>query len=137
MNTSILSVRERTDIRNVDTLMGKAYDLLNKKGIVNLGAPYAIYHSPFFDPGETDLEVGFPVSPAGYYSKVLAGCTCAMCVHKGDYSSINNTFKQMVEWIEQKGYTITGMPYERYLNNPREVPTEELLTEVYFPVEKI
>jgi effector-binding domain-containing protein len=135
-DTSIVSVREKTAISNIDELIAKAYNLLNKTGARCLGAPYAIYHSPFFDPGQTDVEIGFPVSPSSNYTRVLAGCTCAMGLHKGDFSNMQEAFLQVIEWIECHGYTISGMPFERYLNNPHEVPPEKLLAEVYFPIEE-
>lgn len=136
IDTPIVSVRETTAISNFDVLMGKAYDLLEKSGATCMGPPLAIYHSPDFDPEKTDLEIGFPVKPAGDHTAVLKGCTCASAVHKGDYSRLHETYMQIAEWIERQGYTIADPPYEVYLNDPHEVPAEELRTEVYFPINK-
>lgn len=137
IDTPIVSVREVTAVRNFDKLMAKAYDLLQKSGATCMGPPMAIYHSTEdFDPEETDLEVGFPVSPAGDHTNMVNGGTCASGVHKGDYSRLHETCGQIAEWIEKQGYTISGPPYEVYLDDPREVPAEELRTEVYFPIKK-
>ena len=135
-DVSIVSIRERVDVSNIGGQISKAFDLLVKKGAICVGLPIAIYHSAYFAPENTDVEVGFPVSASSDYTRVLAGCTCASCIHRGDYSRINETYGELLAWIEDNGYTICGTPFERYLNNPLEVQTEDLLTEVNFPVTK-
>lgn len=39
-------------------------------------------------------------------------------------------------WIAGHGHPPAGPPRERYLNDPDEVPPDELLTEVQWPVER-
>ncbi|MEI6101369.1 MAG: GyrI-like domain-containing protein [Eubacteriales bacterium] len=136
IDTPIVSIREKTAVRNFDILMGKAYDLLNKSGAISTGTPIAIYYSPDFDPEDTDMEIGYPVSSTGDHTNVLKGCTCASAVHTGEYSRLHETYMKIGEWIESHGYTISGPPYEIYLNDPHEVEAEELRTEVYFPIRK-
>jgi effector-binding domain-containing protein len=135
-DTPIISVRKDIAIQNFVVLIGKAFDLLQKYGATCVGSPLSIYHSPVVNLKKTDLEIGFPVRPADNYTRILKGCACASGLHRGDYSSLFQTYKQIAEWIEHQGYTISGPPFEVYLNDPRELPANELLTEVYFPINK-
>lgn len=134
VDTYIVSVREHIAIRNFGTLIGKAFDKLLKTGATCVGPPLTVYHSPVSNPEDTDLEVGFPVRPEDKYTRILVGCVCASGLHSGDYALLYKAHKQIAGWIRLKGYTISGPPFEVYLNDPREVPVEELLTQVYFPV---
>jgi effector-binding domain-containing protein len=45
------------------------------------------------------------------------------------------TYEKLFAWIEESGKRLVGPTREVYLNDPREVPPEELLTEVYTPME--
>jgi effector-binding domain-containing protein len=58
-------------------------------------------------------------------------------VHKGSYSTLNESYKEMVDYSIKNNYDIIGSPKEIYFNNPHEVPEEELLTEIQFPVIKM
>ena len=42
---------------------------------------------------------------------------------------------KMIKAHLEKGLTITGPTREIYLNDPMEVPPEEILTEIYAPVD--
>jgi len=59
-----------------------------------------------------------------------------MAAHLGAYANLGETYAAIVKWIEDNGYRIINIPYEKYLNSPHEVPEEELVTEIYFPVAK-
>jgi len=86
-----------------------------------------------------DVEVGFHVSknlpsendinastiPAGKY---------ACCIHTGSYSDIGPAYNALLQWIKEKGYEVTGIAYEFYLNDPDVTPPNELKTEILFPL---
>jgi Transcriptional regulator, effector-binding domain/component len=135
-DTPIVSVRESIAIQNFGALIGKAFDRLMGTGSTCVGSPITVYHSPVVNPDNTDLEVGFPVSPEGKYTRILQGCTCAFTIHRGDYSRLHETHSKIAGWIMSQGYKRSGPPFEVYMNDVRIVQTEELLTEVYFPIEK-
>ncbi len=135
-DTAIVSVRENIAMRDFDKLFKKLTDEMGRMKADCAGPLFAMYHSEEFDPEDTDLEIAFPVSPAGSHTRVLPACTCAMSVHRGEYGRLKETYMQIAEWIEREGCTISSAPYERYMNDPCEVPAEELVTEVYFPIKK-
>ena len=43
-------------------------------------------------------------------------------------------YEPLVQWLIGQGYAIAGPPEEVYFSDPDEVPPEEYLTEVRFPV---
>ncbi len=135
-DANILSLRENIAVKNFDRLFGRVMDLLKQTDLICVGTPVAIYHSPEFDPENTDLEIGVPVNSAGNHTRVLQGGTCALAVHKGSYSTLSNTYARLAEWVEREGLCLAAPPYEKYLNSPQEAPEEQLVTEVYFPVKK-
>jgi len=136
LDTDIVSVRETIAVKNFGRLFEKAAGLLEKSGLTCTGAPVAIYHSPDFDPENTDMEIGFPTGTAGPGTRVLKGGAFAMAVHRGSYSNLSQTYARLAEWVEQQGYRLVAPPYERYQNSPLEVPEDQLITEICFPVGK-
>ncbi len=58
----------------------------------------------------------------------------ARVLHKGPYQESTPTYERLFAWLESKGKKITGPIREIYFNDPREVPPEEILTEILAPV---
>lgn len=132
----IVSARGVIAIKDFDTLYDKMMRTLRDNNLTCHGGVIAMYHSQEFDPESTDAEVGAIVAQKNNFSRTIQGGTCAMAAHLGSYSNLGETYGAIVKWIEDNGYHIAGQPYEKYLNNPHEVPEEKLVTEIYFPVEK-
>lgn len=42
--------------------------------------------------------------------------------------------RRFTGWLAEQGYEMAGPPEEAYLTDPAEVPPEEYLTEIAFPV---
>lgn len=79
-------------------------------------------------PGIAKGEVGAKVIPAG---------RCALFLYKGSYANLQAVYDTIyVRLIPEMGCTLRDEPsYERYLNDPRDTPPEELLTEICIAVE--
>lgn len=58
----------------------------------------------------------------------------AKIVHKGPYEECTGTYERLFAWIKEKGMNVVGPTREAYLNDPREVSKEEIMTEIYAPV---
>ncbi len=65
----------------------------------------------------------------------LPGGTMLKAVHKGPYEECERTYGEMFAWIGNEGRKIVGPTREIYLNDPREVPPEGILTEIHIPIE--
>jgi len=78
---------------------------------------------------ETALEEPFePVS--------IAGGEYAVLRFKGAYANLQSAYQWFYgQWLPQSGREVSDRPcFEDYLNNPREVSPEALLTDIYMPL---
>lgn len=60
----------------------------------------------------------------------------AVLRHKGPYADMHKAYRWLyAEWLPKSGRQLRdSVMFEEYLNNPREVPPTELLTEIYMPL---
>ena len=74
--------------------------------------------------------------PEGLEEQQLPGGRTAVLTFKGPYSGISPAYHTLFgNWLPQSGEEPADSPcFEIYLNNPREVPPEELLTEICLPL---
>jgi AraC family transcriptional regulator len=68
--------------------------------------------------------------------KRLGAVRVAAVMHKRPYEKLEETYRALILWVEENGYETSGPPEELYLNDPAKVPTDELLTEIRFPVSR-
>ena len=75
--------------------------------------------------------------PAGLVEQHLAAGQYACTLHIGPYERIGDTWARLLgEWLPASGHRMgAGPSYERYLNNPSDVPPEELRTEICIPLD--
>lgn len=88
----------------------------------------------------TDVCFTIPVAvqPKGEIGvKEIPGGKYLVFRYKGPYSDLGSVYDTIYgHWIPEGGYTIgNARGYEMYLNNPENTAPEELLTEIYIPVE--
>lgn len=77
---------------------------------------------------ETEGEIGLQTIPGGKY---------AVFLHEGSYETLSETYAYIYgEWIQTAPDCLSERPcFEKYLNDPEQTPPEELLTEIFVPVE--
>lgn len=80
---------------------------------------------------DADFPVEKPLERAD-----LAGGDYAVLRHKGPYSDMKAAYDWLFgEWLVQSGREVADAPVlEDYLNNPRDVPPTELLTDICLPL---
>lgn len=135
----VLSIRTRTTAAALPQEIGKAYGdvmgYLAEIGEQASGMPFAAYYN--LDMEDLDVEMGFPVAKPiegkgnVKLSSIPAGKQ-ASCMFKGPYLQMAPAYEAMTKWINENGYTPTGVCYEFYFNSPEEVPESELLTKIVF-----
>jgi AraC family transcriptional regulator len=88
--------------------------------------------------GDAAIEVGEGWEPEGGLDvEVVPGGLFAVAEHRGPYEMLVKTWGEVMRWVEGSGYGFRAAPsYEVYVNDPKEVAPEELVTEIYLPVEK-
>jgi effector-binding domain-containing protein len=115
----------------------KIADYLCRLGEQPIGAPYTAYYN--LDMQDLDVEMGFPVAKAlpesgeVKFREIEAGKVVSTR-YRGPYSGMEATYAEILKWIEEKGYQLTGASYEYYHNSPQDVPESELLTEIVIPI---
>ncbi len=79
---------------------------------------------------EPEGDIGLQTLPAGDY---------AMTTHQGPYAELGRTYSLLCgEWIPRSGRLLRGAPcLEIYLNDPEGTEPEELLTDIYVPLEPV
>ncbi|MFX1274598.1 MAG: GyrI-like domain-containing protein [Promethearchaeota archaeon] len=136
-----ITIRKRAAVQYLPQVLGESYKTLmqymGEIGAFPIGAPFVIYYN--IDMQDLDLEIGFPVSKKLQdkedmkASRIQAG-KYATCIHIGPYNEISLAYNALNEWMKNNGYEGIGRAIEIYLNDPSETPSEELKTEIQFPL---
>ena len=136
-----LTIRTRASVKNLPRVMGEAYgaiaQYLGELGEQPAGPPFCAYYNT--DLKDLDVEMGFAVDRelAGK-GEIQAGelpvGMMASCLFTGPYVEMEPAYEALATWIEENGMQATGVAYEFYLNDPNEVPPEELKTQIVFPL---
>jgi effector-binding domain-containing protein len=140
-----LVIRKRASVSELPKIIGECYGAIGKYlgelGEQPSNAPFVAYYN--LDMENLDLGIGFPVN------KILPGKddivggeipagSFVTCLYKGPYSDMKNLYEEMMKWIAENGYEMSGAAYEYYLNSPAEVKDEsEYLTIVELQVRKV
>ncbi|MGL4670345.1 MAG: GyrI-like domain-containing protein [Methanobacteriaceae archaeon] len=130
-------------VEEVPMVMGKLMEWAYKNNINIAGPPCSLYYTDpsMVDPEEMVYDMIIPVSGDVKGNdevkiKEVPEHTVISVIHKGDYSSLSETYMGIWNYIQENEYLSNGYPKEIYLNSPQEVSPDELLTEIQFPVEK-
>ena len=77
---------------------------------------------------QTFGELGFQTIPAGKY---------AITTHHGSYDKLHDTYRALYgKWLPESGYTPSDKPaFELYHNSPQDTAPEDLVTDIYLPLE--
>lgn len=151
-----VEMKEHDDIRLVGVEhkgdymeVGKAFEAL--LGVVfanNLYTPdmqmIGIYRDdPDIVPVEDLRSVACLSVPEGFQTPAplkdfdLKGGSYAVLTHQGPYADMAKAYRWFFgEWLLSSGKDLATRPsFELYLNNPRDVPPQQLLTEIWLPLD--
>jgi effector-binding domain-containing protein len=112
-----------------------------KAGVRCSGPPFLICHDKEPKEKDADIEVAVPITGRmkagpGYEVRTLEGGKVVSYVHKGRYQDVGLAYKRIFEYIGRSGFRPAGPVREMYLNDPKDAPEAELLTEIQVPVVK-
>jgi DNA-binding transcriptional MerR regulator len=125
---------------DVDQLFGEIFAYLGQHRLNPIGPPASIYHDPEFREQDVDVEVVVPVAapvPEGerVNGRELRGGEMACVFHQGSYETIGGTYGQVMGWVENNDYRITGPPREIYIKGPESGDDPSTyMTEIQVPV---
>ncbi len=103
-------------------------------------APFIIFHDVIDEQTAGDIENCIPVRATVEAShdevafKTVPGGTVAATTHRGPYDEISPAYHTVTGWIQDHGHRVAGPPREIYLNDPKTVLPDDLLTEIQFPI---
>lgn len=126
----VYMVRDVISMDEFDRLYGRLFT----SGVQPAGPVGAIYFDEQFDRNQADTGVFMMCDPQQANTSIPAGQYVSL-MHHGPYGQLPETYAALTTYIQDRALHITGAPFELYLNNPQEVPEDQLLTEVCFPVQ--
>jgi len=142
----VLEIRKAGSYSDISDFIKQLCQYAESKQIQIVGAPIFICHEKNRDEAEkanangtADVEVAIPIaalvdSTNEINCLELAGDKMAKIVHYGAYDLCKESYEDILAWIAENGYEITGPTREVYVNDPSIVTTAELQTEIYVPV---
>jgi AraC family transcriptional regulator len=144
---TVAFVAKRGAYTQMPQALGQLYGFVRTSSFTPAGMPHGVY---FTAPGtgpESDAmwEAWAPIAGdvpeagpdgGGLGVKHVPAQLVASTMHKGPYESMPSAYRELGEWIAAAGYGINGPPMELYLSDPNNVPPEEYITEIQFPVAK-
>ena len=138
---TVATVRIHTTHQRItdDIATGFATLMQGLVGASVAGQPRIVYHHVIDEETDGDIEICVPVEGtfagnAAVGKRELAGGTMATTVHEGPYDQITPAYHMLARWISENGYEIVGPPREVYVNDPRTVAADGLLTRIEFPI---
>ncbi len=123
----------------------KVWEFIKKYNLFNTKMEY--FGIGYDDPNVTETEkcrydacvtVEKEVKAEGGIAyRVMKGGLYAVFSYKGSYSKLAGVYNSIFRnWLPSSGYSLRDVPsFEKYINNPFDTKKEELLTEIYIPVE--
>jgi len=84
------------------------------------------------------LSVDEDFAPTGDIGvQTVAGGRYAMTTHAGPYNQLGKTYAEFLgQWMPRNGHELRNAPcFEIYVNDPYSTPPEELLTDIYAPLQ--
>jgi effector-binding domain-containing protein len=139
----VLRVRAKARLSTIGQVMGESFEALvghmTASGTPFVGPPLSIYPERIDEDTEAEVWVCLP-APANAAgggrvdAYVVPGGMVASTVHRGSYGSLHAAYAAVVGWAEENGRELAGPMREVYLTDPDQVPPEEYLTEIQWPV---
>lgn len=144
---NVIALRREGSFEEIGKMISELCTFAGRKGIQLAGPPIYICHETGSEEakaadstGTADLEVAVPVvGDAEESGEVeayeLQGGKMAKIVHKGPFDGVGSTYQRLFKWMAENGKQVTGPTREVYLSDPTEVQPEELMTEIYAPID--
>jgi AraC family transcriptional regulator len=143
----VVGMRKRGKYGDIAAMIPKVCQFAVEKGVQIQGPPVFVCHEMSQEEvmkadKEASADVGVAVAVSAKVEDgaevkcyELPGGKMAKTVHKGPYEECGPTYEELFAWVRQNRKRIVGPMREIYLNDPNEVPKEEILTEIYAPIE--
>ncbi len=119
------------------------YALLDELRSVGLEVREPVLTINEFSEGEDRIAVhacvGLTTEPGELHRAKIArlpGGLFACLTHVGPYEALGLAYHALLAWVQEHGHEPLGPVWEFYVNDPADVPAEELVTEVALPLKE-
>jgi effector-binding domain-containing protein len=138
---SFLAIRVRTPVSGLPAKLGESYGAimgyLEGLGKQPAGMPFSAYYNQ--DMADLDVEIGIPTAEilagsGNIYGADFPAGKVAECVYTGPYSQMEPAYQKLAEFVAEQGVEVTGVAYEKYIDDPGDTPVSELRTLIVFPL---
>ncbi|WP_048205317.1 GyrI-like domain-containing protein [Methanococcoides methylutens] len=143
----VLSMRETGSYEEtIGVLIGKLFEFVESSTSTSskiklTGPAMFLCHDEEYRENDADIEVCLPISGSvdlnvpSITLTTLPDIRAVSVIHKGPYQEVDVAYTRIFEYMAENGLEQAGPSRALYLNDPNEIPEEELLTEVQVPVE--
>jgi effector-binding domain-containing protein len=141
---TVAMVRRHTNLTRLSTDLVEGFGtIMREVGAASgtpTGTPFVVYPSVIDESTAGDIDICVPVAPDldvdGDVTRVdVPAQLVASTVHRRPYDELRPAYHTVTGRIAEHGHQVAGAPRERYLNDPGQVPPDELLTEIQWPIE--
>jgi len=142
----VAGMRRRGHYKEIAKMFPALFEYIVSRDAIIVGPPLYLWHEKSVEEalkadeaGNADIEVCIPIAkkvPENDEIKCyeISGGKMAKITHKGPYEESVPVYERLFAWLEENGCKLTGSIREAYLNDPKEVAPEEILTIIYAPI---
>lgn len=142
----VIGMRRKGRYKEIAEMLPRLFAYAMSHKAIFTGPPLYLWHEKCVEEAKTadeagtaDIEVCVPIAKSIPESEEikcyeLCGGKMARTVHKGPYQECSSTYERLFSWLDENDQKIVGPIREAYLNDPREVAPEEILTMIYVPI---
>ena len=142
----VAGMRRKGHYKEIAEMLPSLFEYIMSQKAIIVGHPLFLCHETGVEEakradetGNADIEICVPIAKKIQENdKIkcyeLDGGKMAKTVHKGPYQECESTYMKLFDWLQENNYKIVGPIREGYVNDPREVAPEEILTIIYVPI---
>ena len=126
---------------NMEIAFRTVAEFIDRNGIASMGKALSAYYT--YDEEIMTFRAGFLVSAedaqkaeGDVKADVLPAGRVLNFIHRGSYTTLRDSYGDMMRYLEANGIAVGAPTWELYLNNPDSVASEDdLQTDIYVTVE--
>jgi effector-binding domain-containing protein len=116
--------------------LGEVWSFMEHHGVAPAGGALSAYYD--YSEGDMNFRAGFIVTDedlaaaqGNVKSDLTPGGRVIRMIHRGPYSGLEAAYGQMMQFLQENELAFSPPTIEIYLNDPSQVPEDQLLTEIY------
>lgn len=145
MPMKVASMEKKAPREEVGKTVAQISKSLQEKKVKVAGAPMGLLHEDIksIDPQKAQYEVCIPISgkvkgEGEVKGKELEKGAFACITHSGPAEKLSEAYSEILKWVEENGYRISGSTREVYHKGAGETGggPQDVIVEIQFPIRK-